>query len=175
MAVALAVVVIGVPALVWTLWPLLRRNEARRAFLPLPPDAREQLGEQKRRVLRTLRELDFEHDAGHISDDDYADLRARYEAEAATILGELDRLGAPRPTEASRWAGGTRSRSARAPSPCSGSGSPSAWVSCATRSRSGSPDRCPDPARSPRWTRRIRRAPVPRRWGRRPGAVRRGR
>jgi cytochrome c-type biogenesis protein CcmH/NrfG len=100
MAVALAVVVIGVPALVWTLWPLLRRNEARRAFLPLPPDAREQLGEQKRRVLRTLRELDFEHDAGHISDDDYADLRARYEAEAATILGELDRLGAPRPTEA---------------------------------------------------------------------------
>ncbi len=96
--VALVVVLIGVPGLVWTLWPLLRRrHEARRAFLPMPPDAREQLGEQKRRVLRTLRELDFEHDAGHISDDDYADLRARYEAEAATILGELDRLGAPHP------------------------------------------------------------------------------
>lgn len=96
MAVALVVVLIGVPALVWTLWPLLRRHEGRRAFLPLPPDAREQLGEQKRRVLRTLRELEFERDSGHISDDDYADLRARYEAEAATILGELDRLGAPR-------------------------------------------------------------------------------
>jgi tetratricopeptide (TPR) repeat protein len=96
MGVALVVVLIGVPALVWILWPLLRRTGARRAVLPLPPDAREQLAEQKRRVLRTLRELEFEHDAGHISDDDYADLRARYEAEAAGILTELDRLGAPR-------------------------------------------------------------------------------
>ena len=99
MGVVLGVVLIGVPALLWTLWPLLQRHEARRAFLPLPPDAREQLGEQKRRVLRTLRELEFEHDAGHISDDDHADLRARYEAEAASILGELDRLGTARPTE----------------------------------------------------------------------------
>lgn len=99
MGIALVAVLVGVPALVWILWPLLRsRHEARRAFLPLPPDAREQLVEQKRRVLRTLRELAFEHDAGHISDDDYADLRTRYEAEAAAILSELDRLGAPRAT-----------------------------------------------------------------------------
>jgi tetratricopeptide (TPR) repeat protein len=96
--VILVVVILGVPALVWTLWPLLRRGrETGRAFLPLPPDAREQLGEQKRRVLRTLRELEFEHDAGHVSDEDYADLRSRYEAEAAAILSELDRLGVPEP------------------------------------------------------------------------------
>jgi tetratricopeptide (TPR) repeat protein len=36
--------------------------------LPLPADAREQLTERKRAALRALRELDFEHDAGHVSD-----------------------------------------------------------------------------------------------------------
>src|SRR6185369_9807346 len=44
--------------------------------------------------LATLRELTFEHDAGHVSDDDYADLYARYEGEAAAVLEEMDRLDA---------------------------------------------------------------------------------
>src|SRR5207249_537027 len=47
-------------------------------------------------ALRALRELEFEHASGHVSDADYADLRARYEAETAAILSELDRLGAPK-------------------------------------------------------------------------------
>jgi hypothetical protein len=90
--VLVATVIIGVPALAFALWPLVRRGGGG-AFLAFPPDAREQLTEQKRAVLRALRELDFEHSAGHVSDDDFADLRARYEAEAAEILGALDRLG----------------------------------------------------------------------------------
>ena len=95
MSVALAVVVIAVPALAFTLWPLWGRSAA--VLLPLPPDPREQLLEQKRQALRSLRELAFEHEAGHISDDDYADLCARYEGEAATVLAELDRLGPAAP------------------------------------------------------------------------------
>jgi tetratricopeptide (TPR) repeat protein len=91
--VTLAIVVIGVPAFVFAIWPLLRHRTGSSAPLPLPVDAREQLEEDKRAVLRALRELAFEHDAGHVSDADYADLRARYEAEAAQVLGELDRLG----------------------------------------------------------------------------------
>lgn len=98
--VTLAVVVIGVPALAFAVWPLVRRAGAG-ALLPLPADAREQLAEDRRAALRTLRELEFEHAAGHVSDADYADLRARYEAETATILAELDRLGAaPAPAAA---------------------------------------------------------------------------
>jgi tetratricopeptide (TPR) repeat protein len=85
--------VIGVPALVFALWPLLARRDRGRAFLPVPPDGREQLLERKRQVLRALRELAFEHEAGHISDGDHADLRARYESEAASIFADLDRLG----------------------------------------------------------------------------------
>ena len=93
LGVTLAVVAIGVPAFAFAVWPLLRRRAGGGALLPLPLDAREQLAEDRRAALRTLRELEFEHDAGHVSDADYADLRARYEAETAVILAELDRLG----------------------------------------------------------------------------------
>ncbi len=92
LGVTLAVIAIGVPAFAFAVWPLLRRGGSG-ALLPLPLDAREQLAEDRRAALRTLRELVFEHDSGHISDADYADLRARYESETATILAELDRLG----------------------------------------------------------------------------------
>ncbi|PYM90857.1 MAG: hypothetical protein DME04_20920 [Candidatus Rokuibacteriota bacterium] len=90
-------VVVGAPALLFALWPLLRRDAGGRTFLPLPLDRRQQLGEDKRAVFAALRELEFEHAAGHVSEADFADLRARYEGEAAVILGELDRLGAAAP------------------------------------------------------------------------------
>lgn len=104
------VIAVGVPALVFALWPLASRQRRGRTLLPLPPDPREQLLEDKRAALRALRELEFEHDSGHVGDEDYADLRARYEAEAATILTALDGLGtrpeqpapAPPPREGAR-------------------------------------------------------------------------
>ena len=90
--------VLAVPAAAFALWPLLRAR-GRPALLPLPPDAREQLLESKRVALAALRELEFEHAAGHVSDADHAELRARYEAEAAETLRALDALG---PAPASR-------------------------------------------------------------------------
>jgi tetratricopeptide (TPR) repeat protein len=114
LGVTLAVVAIGAPAFTFAIWPLLRRRGGGGGLLPLPVDAREQLAEDKRAALRALRELEFEHDAGHVSDTDYADLRARYEAETAIILNELDRLGpasvpgldsAPPPPPAARRSG----------------------------------------------------------------------
>jgi tetratricopeptide (TPR) repeat protein len=95
--IVVAAVVIGVPALAFTLWPLLRADARGRTFLPLPIDRRQQLAEEKRAALAALRELEFEHGAGHISDADYTDLRRRYEGEAATVLIELDRLGPAEP------------------------------------------------------------------------------
>jgi tetratricopeptide (TPR) repeat protein len=94
--VLIAAAIIAVPALAFTLWPLVRRGRGR-ALLAFPPDPREQLTEQKRAALRALRELEFEHAAGHVGDEDHAELRARYEAETAAILDELDRLGALAP------------------------------------------------------------------------------
>jgi tetratricopeptide (TPR) repeat protein len=101
--IIVAELLLGVPALAFTLWPLLRGNGVQ-ALLPLPPDPRERLLENKRRLLDALRELAFEHETGHVSDDDYADRRTRYECEAAAVLRELDRVivpTAPRPEKAS--------------------------------------------------------------------------
>jgi tetratricopeptide (TPR) repeat protein len=95
--IAVAAVVIGVPALAFTLWPLLRADAGGRTFLPLPVDRRQQLAEEKRAALAALRELEFEHGAGHVSDADYADLRRRYEGEAAAVLTEMDQLGPAAP------------------------------------------------------------------------------
>jgi tetratricopeptide (TPR) repeat protein len=103
--VVLVVLIIGIPALAFALWPLWSRRGP--TILPLPPDARAELLEQKRQAVRSLRELAFEHEAGHISDDDYADLHARYEGETAAVLTELDRLG-PAPAEPPRVAPAAR-------------------------------------------------------------------
>lgn len=91
---------IGVPALVFALWPLFGRARRGRTLLALPPDRRQELEEEKRAALGAIRELEFEHAAGHISDADFAELRARYEAEAAAVLTELDRLGPAEPAPA---------------------------------------------------------------------------
>jgi cytochrome c-type biogenesis protein CcmH/NrfG len=91
-AAVVVALVLAVPAAAFALWPLLRAR-GRPALLPLPPDAREQLLESKRVALAALRELEFEHAAGHVSDSDYAELRARYEGEAAETLRALDALG----------------------------------------------------------------------------------
>src|SRR5262249_45824126 len=90
-------IVLGLPAAAFALWPLLRARGRPAPLLPLPTDERDQLMEAKRVALAALRELDFEHAAGHVSDADYAELRARYEAEAAETLRALDPLG-PAPT-----------------------------------------------------------------------------
>lgn len=103
MGIVIAAVVLGLPALAFTVWPLLRRDGGAAPLLALPPDEREQWLEAKGAALRALRELAFEHDAGHISDADYAELRVRYEGEAAAALTALDRLGpAPTPAAVSR-------------------------------------------------------------------------
>ena len=93
-------VVVGVPALVFVLWPLFGRDKRGRTLLPLPVDRRQELAEDKRVALGAIRELEFEHAAGHVSDADLAELRARYEGEAAAILTELDRLGPVEPAPA---------------------------------------------------------------------------
>ncbi len=95
--VLIAALVIGLSALAFALWPLWSRRGGGGILLALPPDRRQQLEEEKRAALRALRELAFEHGAGHISDDDYGDLRARYERDAAAVLTELDRLSPARP------------------------------------------------------------------------------
>jgi tetratricopeptide (TPR) repeat protein len=93
MTFSMAAAVIALLAALFVAWPLWRRGEGAASLLPLPPDPRTQLAEEKEGLYRALRELAFEHEAGQLSDDDYATLRDRYETRAALLLAELDALG----------------------------------------------------------------------------------
>ena len=110
--ILVAALVLGVPALAFALWPLLGARGRSQVLLRLPPDRRGELAERKAATLRALRELSFEHDAGHIGDADYAELSARYEGEAAVVLTELDRLGPAAPAPSRPPTGVAESRSA---------------------------------------------------------------
>ena len=57
-----------------------------------PPRAEE---EQKRAVLRALKDIEFERNVGKISKEDHAELAAKYRAEAKRLLQALDEQSAP--------------------------------------------------------------------------------
>jgi tetratricopeptide (TPR) repeat protein len=90
-----------VPALAFAAWPVLRR----RPFLAPAPLDEERAGLETEKVtaLRALRELELDRQAGHLDEEDYQDLRARYEGQTVAVLRRLDALG-PAKTPASRAA-----------------------------------------------------------------------
>ncbi len=62
------------------------------AFALGAPSAEE---EQKRAVLRAIKDLEFEHGVGKISDEDYKELIAKYRAEAKRLLRLIDERASP--------------------------------------------------------------------------------
>ena len=92
--VIIAVVVL--PALAVVCWPLFRprRAEDRDLSAPRRDDKRLELAEEKASIYRALKELEFDHEAGHLSDDDYGAIRDRYEGRAAQVLAALDAMPA---------------------------------------------------------------------------------
>ncbi len=101
---AIAVLVVAGAALVVTIaamWSSLRalvgdtKLSPEDAFAMGAPSAEE---EQKRAVLRAIKDIEFEHAVGKISDDDYRALDARYRAEAKRLLRVLDARAAPERT-----------------------------------------------------------------------------
>jgi cytochrome c-type biogenesis protein CcmH/NrfG len=93
MPIALIAVALAVVAAVFVTWPLLRPRGA--AAGAAGDDRREVLQAEKLLALRAIRELELDRQAGLLAEDDYADLRVRYEARASTILRQLDALPAP--------------------------------------------------------------------------------
>lgn len=80
---------------------------------PLPTDLEalaarrhgvDQLEEEKRRVLRALKDLESEHAIGKIDDEDYEGFVARYRADAKELMRKIDLSVAPLRDEAERIA-----------------------------------------------------------------------
>ena len=78
----------------WILWPLL---VARQERLQLESsEASQQLENllfEREAALLAIRDLQFDHQMGKLSDEDFAQLDTRYRAQAIQILRQLDELG----------------------------------------------------------------------------------
>jgi hypothetical protein len=95
--VAMAILVLAAGALVATIaifWGSVRTLigeaplAAADAYAMSAPRAEE---EQKRAVLRALKDLEYERNVGKISDDDFRELTQKYRARAKDLLRQLDR------------------------------------------------------------------------------------
>jgi hypothetical protein len=80
--------------------PLARGFEA----LERPEGDVDALEEEKRRLLRALKDLESEHEIGKIDDADYEEFVARYRAEAKLVMRKMDGEVAPFRDEAERLA-----------------------------------------------------------------------
>ena len=112
-----SILCIALPALAVALWPLIRsRVPGVSPSAPPQHDGRLELLEEKTAAYRALKELTFDYEAGHLSEDDYRGLRDRYESRAAELLVALDKLG-PAAAKPSRQPAAT---TAEAPPPSRG-------------------------------------------------------
>jgi tetratricopeptide (TPR) repeat protein len=86
---------LALPAVAFALWPRLAGRDRSADPVAALADDEERTGLENEKLiaLRALRELELDRAAGHVTEDDYRDLRARYEAEAVGVLRQLDALG----------------------------------------------------------------------------------
>lgn len=84
MTQALLIAVLAVAALAYVSAPLRRRDEERSI------DAALGLEEKKTVALTAILDLEDERDVGKLSDEDFAELRGVYEAQALEALHQLD-------------------------------------------------------------------------------------
>src|SRR5215813_7594306 len=106
MTLVLFAIGLALPAVAFAVWPLFAKpHRDSEPVAALADDDRAGLENDKLIALRALRELELDHAAGHVTNEDYRDLRARYEGEAVVVLRRLDALGPvapPPPRVASR-------------------------------------------------------------------------
>jgi zinc-ribbon domain len=87
---------LGATVVAFVLYPVF--VESRRGFETLGDTEREilDLEEKKSRLYEALTDLDFEKEAGKVSEPDYQTARNDYLAQVAAVLARLDEIAAPK-------------------------------------------------------------------------------
>ena len=87
-------------ALGWVVWPSFRAAQALVKDGPVVDvgaavtgKRRKELEREKQSLLKALKELDFDHEMGKVSDKDFADISATYRARAIRVMRRLDDAG----------------------------------------------------------------------------------
>jgi hypothetical protein len=103
MTTAIALALAGVLAVVCVLWvarPFVREPKPADDTLAAPEERRLALLEERDRVLAELKQLEFDHRTGTVSDEDYRASVGALRRQAADSLRALDTLdAAPSPAE----------------------------------------------------------------------------
>ena len=92
--------VMATAALGWVVWLAFRTAQALVKEAPVVEAGavvtgkrRKELEREKQALLKALKELDFDHQMGKVSDKDFADISATYRARAIRVMRQLDDAG----------------------------------------------------------------------------------
>ena len=92
MAALIVGTLLALGALAYVLWPLIAaegRSSAPLVAASPPSPANDDHGE----AVAALREIEFDHATGKLSESDYAALKTQYTSEAVAAMRERDRVG----------------------------------------------------------------------------------
>jgi len=92
---------LAVLCVLWVASPFVREPDAADDTLAAPEERRLALLEERDRVLAALKQLEFDHRTGTVSDDDYRATVGALRRQAADAIRALDALDAP-PAETRR-------------------------------------------------------------------------
>jgi ribosomal protein L40E len=97
---SVAFLVAATLALGWVVWLSFRAAQALLKDGPVVDvgaavtgKRRKELEREKQSLLKALKELDFDHEMGKVSDKDFADISATYRARAIRVMRRLDDAG----------------------------------------------------------------------------------
>jgi hypothetical protein len=87
--------VLAVLCVLWVARPFVREPQAADDILAAPEEARVALLDERDRLLAGLKQLEFDHRTGTVSDEDYRATVGALRRQAADAIRALDALDAP--------------------------------------------------------------------------------
>jgi hypothetical protein len=93
--VAIVSLVVFVAAAAVIAWPVVRGDQLPDESHTAADEQRQRVDDDLARTLASIKEIEFDHASGHLSDDDFSELDADERARAIELLRERDDLRPP--------------------------------------------------------------------------------